>query len=235
MILRLAALLLFLAAAADAAPVVVEGRTVELPVPSGYCPIDRERAPDARLWDAMRGLQEQDRNHLLAWFAACNDLDRWRGDPDSPLERHAMVLARMGMPDYSRHAVVEEMARSFEGSRGVIGEGPIRMQLLETRDDAVLAMMTQDVPGATGPRRIVAVITFTSLHHAPVTTNFYAPDGPEALQPTREAALGYLANLVAANPEPRSRLAWLAAAGVLAAALAGGALWWWRRRPRRAA
>ena len=233
--LAVVATLPILAARAEAAPAVVDGRTIELPVPSGYCAIDRDRSPDAQAWEEMRGMQEP-QNHLLAWFVVCDELERWRADPQRALERHAMVLARADMPALSRREVATAMAGDFDRARGVIGVGPMSMHLLESRDDAVLATMTRQVDGPAGPRRVIAVITFTSLNRALVTTNFYALDvGPEALQPVREAAIAYLASLIAANPEPRSRFVWLLAAAAAAlAALAGGGFYWLRRRRRPA-
>lgn len=248
MILRIAALLL-LVATVHAAPVVVDGRTVELPVPVGYCPIDRDRSPDAQAWETMRALQEP-QNRLLAWYVACAELERWRADPQRGLERHAMVLAPAEMPPVrSRRDVVEEVARGFEQSRGVMGDdgaaarrlreqvpdiagGPLRLQLLERTDDGVLTMMLQQFESPTGPRRVIGVITFTALNLTRLTTNFYAPDtGPEALHPLRDAALAYLGSLAAANPEPRSSFAWPGAAIAAALlALGGGAFYWLRRR-----
>jgi hypothetical protein len=236
-----------LAARAEAAPAVVDGRTIELPVPQGYCAIDRDRSPDAQAWEAMRGMQEP-QNRLLAWFVVCDELERWRAAPRA-FERHAIVLAPADLPPVrSRREWVAEVARGFEQSRGVVGEdaatrqlrervpdlgsGPLSLQLLERNDDGVLATMVQQVDGTAGPRRVVSVITFTAVDQTRLSANFYGPDtGPEALRPVRDAATGYLAGLIAANPEPRFSwsFAWLGAA-LAGLAVLGGALYWLRRR-----
>jgi hypothetical protein len=233
---------------ARAAPAVVDGRTLELPAPDGYCPIDRDRTPDSAAWEAMRGLLEP-QNRLVAWFVPCDALPRWRAEPANGFERHAMVLAPAAPPAApSRAAYLAAIAADFARSRGVLDDdgdaarrlreradvatGPTSLQLLERRDDAVLATMVQDIADARGRHRVLGVIGFTAVAGAPLSVNFYAPDrGAEPLQPLRESATAYLARLIAANPEPRGGLAWpIAGAIALAAALAAGAVVLWRRR-----
>jgi hypothetical protein len=243
-----------LAQSARAAPVIVNDRPIELPVPAGYCPVDRARTPDAQGWDTMAALQEP-QNRLLAWFAACNDLEAWRADPARGLAHHATVLlpaAARDAPWAARADVVAEVVRGFaqgEGSLTDDGEmarrlqerapeltlaGPTRLELIDRNADGVFAALTQEVQGPAGPRRVIAVVTFTALAGTPLTTNFYGPDtGPGAVAPVQQAAAAYLAALVAANPEPppffdRRRLA-AAAAVVL---LLGAFAIFWRARRR---
>jgi hypothetical protein len=249
MIARLAVILpLLLAASAHAAPVAVDGRTIELPLPAGYCAVDRDRSPDAQFWEAMRALQEP-QTRLLAWFAACEELERWRADRGRGFERYAIVLAPAEPPVASRREYVAEIARGYDQHQGTVTDdsaemqqrlrerapdltpGPLRLQLLEPSADGVLASMEQTYDSPTGPRRVIGVIVYTAANLTRLSANFYGPDtGPEALRPVRDAAFAYLTTLTAANPEPRSSRVWLVALAALAVLVAGGFFWFAKQR-----
>jgi hypothetical protein len=224
-----------------AAPASVDDHTIELPVPAGYCAIDRDRSPDAQAWEALRAAQEP-HNRVLAWFASCAELERWRAAP-AGFERHAMVLAPAAPPVGARAEYLAAVVHDLElqpapGAEGAPRQNPAApppLQLLERRDDGVLATTVFAVDGPTGQRRVVSVIAFTAIAGTRISVDFYGPDsGPEALRPVRDAAAAYLAQLVAANPEPRAGFVWLIAVLVAAlVAVAGAAFYWFigRRRP----
>jgi hypothetical protein len=225
-----------------AAPATVDGRTIELPVPAGYCAIDRDRSPDAQAWEALRAAQEP-HNRVLAWFTSCDELERWRADPQA-FEHHGMVLAPAAPPVRSRAEYVAAVVRDLEQGEGDPATGataqrrgpgdPPPLHLLERSDDGVVATTVFAVDTPAGQRRVVSVIAFTAIGGTRLSADFYGPDtGPEALRPVRDATVAYLASLVAANPEPRAGLWWLVAPVVVV--LAAGASFYWLKRSRGAA
>jgi hypothetical protein len=236
--------LLFTLDRVHAAPVVVDGRTIELPLPAGYCAIDRDRSPDAQAWEALRAAQEP-HNHVLAWFTSCDELERWRADPQA-FDHHGMVLAPAAPPVRSRAEYIAAVVQDLEQGEGEPaagataprqgpGEAP-PLHLLERGDDGVLATTVFAVDTPAGQRRVVSVIAFTAIGGTRLSADFYGPDtGPEALRPVRDTADAYLASLIAANPEPRAGVAWRIAAGVAVLAAAAGAVFYWLKRHRGAA
>src|SRR5262249_20128849 len=150
----------------------------------------------------------------------------------------------------SRREYVAAAARDFEQHRGVLTDegteprpqqpgaapGVPPLQLLERNDDGVLATMVQQVETPAGPHRVVTFIVLTAVGDTRLFLNFYGPDsGPEALRPVRDAAVAYLASVVAANPEPSSHRVWFIAGAVVALVLVGGAAFVWLRQRRRPA
>jgi hypothetical protein len=157
-----------------------------------------------------------------------------------------MVLAPAAPPvssraDYLAAAVHDLELQPVPGAEGGAAPrqdaaAPPPLQLLERRDDGVLATTVFSVDGPTGRRRVVSVIAFTAIAGTRLSADFYGPDsGPEALQPVRDAAVAYLARLVAANPEPRAGFPWLIAVLVAALVVVAGAALYWFVGSRRSA
>jgi len=116
--LFLLGLILAVPAAAETAPAEIaaglDDTTLHLPLPAGYCAIDRSRPAEAQLFDAQAAALEP-LSRLLGLAIACGELDAFR-DHETPFGRYVAFTATehdgkpIRRPDAERATYLAELA-----------------------------------------------------------------------------------------------------------------------------
>jgi hypothetical protein len=174
--------------------VEIDGRTISLPAPFGYCDLDPDRARDKTLIEAVDALPRSGRS--LRRMAPCDELKVWRQDNDAdPIEVVVFLSAEgLGTAGEDRRAflrravpgevlgkakIVERAGQGFpsdasERAIAVIG-------LVERNDRAALQAQAAIARLGAAPRRLIGVTATTAIGPTPVVIEIWSPydDGSE--------------------------------------------------------
>ena len=189
------------AAAVDAAThrivQTINGRTVTFTPPRGMCALNPEHAADKQRLDVVRELNKPT-NQLIAMFAECSELDRFREQPALGLDNFEIILipsSLIGKDNiFEREAFLREMKGQFEtretfvsddiveqireriseiGSEVKLGQA-INYGLLASSAESLIIGIVMVVETADeGPVQIAGAVAFTTLNGVPVSMNLY--------------------------------------------------------------
>lgn len=172
----------------------IEGRTVVLPAPFGYCDLDPDQARDRLLIDGLDRLPQQDR--VLRRMSPCDELKSWRNDAAAdPIEVVQFLWPeRMGAVGTDRRAFLRRAvpgdvlgkARAIErAGQGFPADATERIfatiGVVERTDRA--AMLAQAVVARIDgkPHQLITLSATTAVGPTAVTAQVLSPydDGSE--------------------------------------------------------
>lgn len=215
-LLALAAFALFPSLAA-AAPVTVEGRTIEFPGALGYCDLDTSLPGEKFLVDQQLQIQSG-QNIILAYQGACNELIALRVGANQYLQEYMIAMVPMQNGAFTpmamdRATFLQQMAASLPAvdptlvqqlqtqGASVKVSGAQLIGVLGQDENAIYYGLLLEVSDGTSSVTAAAVVGITLIGDVPVSLNFYRPyKGLADIDAIWTEASIAAANLVAANP-----------------------------------
>ncbi|WP_119419782.1 hypothetical protein [Desertibaculum subflavum] len=224
-VLCMAAAVTIGAGPASAAPHTVDGISMELPMPPGFCELTREHPYDRALHEQQDRMQSA-HNQVIAIFAPCGEIETMR--QGMPASRHGMWLLSapngqvVRVPaNQRRSAFLDEVAAALpkvESGKlaAEMGQRARREQLdlslqkigvIDRNDDAVyLGILASVAVAGADPRHSAGVVAITTIRQRGLTFNLYGEYGgqgtyDELLAQTKQVMVA----LVAANATPVAR------------------------------
>jgi len=91
----LSQLFVLLAFGANASPVNLAGRQIEVVIPSGYCALSEENPSDAEVIRVTKAGMENGSNQILVLFADCKEQSEVRGGKRQTYDNYGQILAQM--------------------------------------------------------------------------------------------------------------------------------------------
>jgi hypothetical protein len=197
----------------------LEGRTISVPAPFGYCDLDAEQARDRKLIEGLDRLPQQDR--VLRRVAPCDDLKSWRaGKTRDPIEVVQILWPRrLGAAGNDRRAFLRRavpgdvlgrarlLQRAAEGFPADADETRFGTWGLAARNDRAAVVAQGVVALIDGQnRRLAAVSATTAVGAIPLVTQTLSPydNGSEIDWMLRDAS-EHVDRLLSANGEASRR------------------------------
>lgn len=183
--------------AAEVLTHTIEGRQLRFVLPAGHCVLDRQNKLERLVYESTEKIS-QGRNTVVLLFADCNELARFRKEPDYRIRSHGQFLLPLSNgklsplpPNYARAKALQSLqgraqkarAESVEsfvnsklaelGTGGDLNVRQVTVGLLDANDDAIfLGLGTMmDIPG--GRVRVNAVVAMTLLKGVIVAVNLF--------------------------------------------------------------
>jgi hypothetical protein len=209
----------------SAGAIELNGRTVALPAPAGYCAFDESTEPDAT-WFRNQAMLMAPQNRLLSDAVPCDELNQWRRNSDRTFSRFVMIftaetaiarrvvitraawLAQMGR---TLDAAVANTNRTVDGANesfqreglALRSMGITNLGVLRRTDEAHFFGQINRFEAAGSPATQLVVGAVTVLNGVPITVGMgEAVVGNDLRVPTLlDATMRYVHQLVSSNPE----------------------------------
>lgn len=174
--------------------VEVDGTTIAVPAPFGYCDLDPERPRDRLLIESFDRLPQEDR--VLRRMAPCDELKSWRADKDAQPIEVVLVLSagRLGNAGDDRRAFLRRavpgevlgktrtLERAGQGFPADASERAITtIGLIERSDRAAIQAQAVVAQIDGTPHKLIAVSATTAIGPVPLIAQVWSPyeDGSE--------------------------------------------------------
>src|SRR5262245_41445746 len=222
------ALLLLPSIAVGQIPIVqrtVEGRTLNLVIPDGYCVLDVDSVM-GREWYAFQEKLIEGRGAVILTYASCMEVERRKAEPEAPISNHGAYVTIYPFaataavpPGFSRQQTVSFISstiprmasgQAMEDLNARIRQVDLDKQLqvndlnigyLDEDKDAVYAGMVSWIHRGASKYQMIGVGGFTLAGGLVVSANLYADEGPDSsFGALLERQRRVMQELVARNP-----------------------------------